>query len=218
MYDFDKEHLAKKLQFLITIYNNDLIKLKGKTKSEIKDAVDYSIKWSRAVINDLSKGTSYTFDKPKIASSLYRPFTKKFLYFSKDLNEMQYQIPHVFPNNKAIGFLQGDEQSFSVYSTDMIPNYAMFSADYGQNLPLYRYENGARRDNITDWGLQQFTKHYKTKKITKEDIFRYVYAVLHHPAYRTKYELNLKREFPRIPFYDDFFAWSERVKVCLICT
>jgi predicted helicase len=44
-------------------------------------------------------------------------------------------------------------------------------------------------------------------EITKEDIFYYTYAVLHNPAYRKKYELNLKREFPRIPFYDNFYQW-----------
>jgi predicted helicase len=46
------------------------------------------------------------------------------------------------------------------------------------------------------------------RDITKLDIFHYVYAVLHNPAYRKKYELNLKREFPRIPFYDDFWQWA----------
>nr|MCU0526963.1 DUF559 domain-containing protein [Elainella sp. Prado103] len=45
-------------------------------------------------------------------------------------------------------------------------------------------------------------------QITKLDIFHYTYAVLHHPAYRTKYELNLKREFPRLPFYADFHQWA----------
>jgi predicted helicase len=126
-----------------------------------------------------------------------------------------------------------------------------------QCLPLYRYENGERISNITDWGLEQFCKHYNfiSKKenvkrndqlenesfsdgikheypqphlkknndtnlhdsseqygkneITKEDIFYYTYAVLHNPAYRKKYELNLKREFPRLPFYKDFFKWRD---------
>ena len=78
-----------------------------------------------------------------------------------------------------------------------------------QCLPLYRYEaNGDRLDNITDWGLQQFQKHYQDDSISKEAIFYYTYAVLHYPAYRTKYELNLKREFPRLPFYDDFHKWA----------
>ena len=65
-------------------------------------------------------------------------------------------------------------------------------------------------DNITDWALAQFQAHYPrhAARITKLDIFHYVYAVLHHPAYRQKYERNLKREFPRIPFYDDFRQWA----------
>jgi len=76
-------------------------------------------------------------------------------------------------------------------------------------LPLYRYdENGNRIDNITDWGLTQFHTHYNDTTITKQDIFHYTYAVFHHPAYRTKYEINLKREFPRLPFYVDFHQWA----------
>jgi len=46
------------------------------------------------------------------------------------------------------------------------------------------------------------------REITKEDIFHYTYAVLHNPTYRKKYELNLKREFPRLPFYKDFWKWA----------
>lgn len=75
-------------------------------------------------------------------------------------------------------------------------------------LPLYRYDSeGNQIENITDWALQQFTSHYTAPNITKEDIFHYVYAVLHNPKYRQKYEINLKRDFPRIPFYTDFEKW-----------
>jgi predicted helicase len=81
-------------------------------------------------------------------------------------------------------------------------------------LPKYRYENGRAEDNVTDWALDQFQRHYKgdrTKKsreIAKDAIFHYVYGVLHDPIYREKYALNLKREFPRIPFYKDFWQWA----------
>ena len=79
-----------------------------------------------------------------------------------------------------------------------------------QSLPLYHYDSfGNPVDNITDWALQQFRAQYPAATITKQDIFHYVYAVLHHPAYREKYKQNLKREFPRIPFYDDFAQWAE---------
>ena len=83
-------------------------------------------------------------------------------------------------------------------------------------LPIYRVMPsipitiliGERVENITDWALTQFQKQYKDRKITKVDIFHYVYAVLHHPAYREKYKINLKREFPRIPFYENFWKWA----------
>jgi len=74
--------------------------------------------------------------------------------------------------------------------------------------PLYRYDKkGNRIENITNWGLNQFRTHYQDNTLTKEDIFHYTYAVLHNPAYREKYAINLKREFPRLPFYEDFPQW-----------
>jgi len=81
-------------------------------------------------------------------------------------------------------------------------------------VPLFHFPQNKRLDNITDWALDLFTTHYqsdivhRTSAIQKEDIFHYVYAVLHHPAYRSKYALNLKREFPRIPLYNNFFQWA----------
>ena len=81
-----------------------------------------------------------------------------------------------------------------------------------QHFARYRYNSeGERFDNITDWGLKQFeTRYSKDRKrpITKDAIFHYVYAVLHDPVYREKYALNLKRDFPRLPFYPDFRAWA----------
>ena len=79
-----------------------------------------------------------------------------------------------------------------------------------QCISLYRFDSdGNPVDNITNWGLKQFQEHYKNKKISKEDIFHYTYGVLHNPEYRKKYEINLKREFPRIPFYENFKQWRD---------
>lgn len=78
-------------------------------------------------------------------------------------------------------------------------------------IPRHRFSPyGERLDNITDWALDKFSSHYgKATKITKDDIFAYVYAVLHDPVYREIYALNLRREFPRIPFYRDFGTWRD---------
>jgi predicted helicase len=222
VYDFDPTQVASKVQFLIDEYNAELKRLKGKLKTRkgLEDRLAYRIKWSRAVKNDLSKSVEYKYDASSISTSLYRPFVKKSLYFSKKLNEMTYQLGAIYPDkatqNKYISVVSGGRLNFAALAGDVIPSYAIYSLDPAQCMPLYRYEKGQRLDNITDWALKQFTTHYASekgkgkvvKKITKEAIFYYCYAVLHNPAYREKYAQNLKREFPRIPFYADFWQWA----------
>ena len=89
------------------------------------------------------------------------------------------------------------------------------AVDAYQQAPRYRFVGNQQIDNITDWALHQFRDHYRThgpgteRPITKDAIFRYVYAVLHDPIYRELYALDLKREFPRIPFHTDFWRWAE---------
>jgi predicted helicase len=208
VYDEDASNIEKKVNFLIDAYNLDVTSLKGKTKDEIRESIDYSIKWTRAVKNDLSKGIIYSFDKSKIIDSLYRPFVKRKLYFSRELNEMQYQLPNMFQdNNLLICINHTSTKQFNVIATDTLPDYHL----NGDAVCISLFNSSAKSSkttNITDWGLQQYNNHYQDESISKEDIFHYVYAVLHNPAYRKKYELNLKREFPRIPFYKDFWQWA----------
>ena len=86
------------------------------------------------------------------------------------------------------------------------------SVDAHQCFPLYVYDpdGSSKRENITEWALDQFHAKYKgKKKLSKEDIFYYVYGLLHHPNYRTKFADNLKRELPHIPFASDFLAYSK---------
>jgi predicted helicase len=208
VYDDNEKHLETKVKFLIDVYNKDAAKHKGKKKSEIKEVVDYSIKWTRAVINDLANGKKYQFDKELIIESLYRPFAKRKLYFSRELNEMQYQLPHMFMGeNRLICVNHTSSKLFNVIATDRLPDYHI-NGD-AICISLYRYDDeSGRKENVTDWGRDQFVNHYKDKRIKKEDIFHYTYAVLHNPAYRKKYELNLRREFPRVPLYQDFWKWA----------
>jgi predicted helicase len=112
-------------------------------------------------------------------------------------------------SNVSISFAgKGSSKPFATIASNILSSFDLIEKT--QCLSLYRHDDkGNRHDNITDWGLAQFQTHYKNKKITKEDIFHYTYAVLHNPAYRKKYELNLKREFPRLPFYDNFSQWCK---------
>ena len=222
VYADTEDEIAEKIELFVDIYNRERKRLlpqlvKGKlTKDDVADSVDYTIKWTRAVKNDLMKAVKYEFEPNDVIDCLQRPFVKRKLYFNRHLNEVQYQMPSIFPNataeNIVIAVNVGNKP-FNVLASKYLVDLH-FNGD-SQCFPLYRYDkHGNRLDNITDWGLKRFREHYGDGSISRENIFHYTYGVLHDPAYRKKYELNLKREFPHIPFYDDFAqwaAWGERL-------
>ena len=203
VYDFSKENLENKAKFLSNEYNSFI------KNEELKT----TIKLSRDLEKKYNRNLESRFDKKLILSSIYRPFSKKQYYsekiFSDVLTQNHYDIfgSNLDKKNKLIFFNGANSSQWSPLSSDKIVD---LNCLYGgaQCLPQFRYDNeGNQHENITDWGLRQFTQYYNDEKIVKEDIFYYTYSVLHNPAYRTKYDLNLKREFPRLPFYDNFFQW-----------
>lgn len=210
VYDFDKINVEKKVAYFIKTYNEQLANLSPTNEPLDEKTLDDSIKWTRAVKKDLGAGKKYSFNSAKVLDTTYRPFVKKFLYFAKELNEMQYLMDDVFFDaNEVIAISgPGSTKPFHVLVQDHI--YSLDMLEKTQCLPLHWYdENGEKRDNITDWGLAQFVNYYSDDTITKEGIFNYTYAVLHDPAYREKYKIDLKRDFPRLPFYTDFWQWVE---------
>ncbi|MFI5186269.1 MAG: type ISP restriction/modification enzyme [Chitinophagales bacterium] len=202
VYDFSEKGLEKKLRFFINVYNQTLI---DDSFSEKK-----SIAWDSDLNNLLRRKLKIAFEKDKIISALFRPYCKKCFYFDKQLNARLYQFPNIYEIGAQNHFIcirrEGNSKPFHLLATSLVVD--LHTTGDSQCLPLYRFVDGNLEDNITEWGLQKFVEHYKDK-IAKEEIFHYVYAVLHHPTYHKKYELNLKREFPRIPFYNNFQKWAE---------
>ena len=174
------------------------------------DFVKYdSIKWSRDLKLDLVRGKYAEFAEQKIRRSLFRPFCTQFLFYDRILNEEARSFDVIFPTasaqaeNAVICVSNvGGRTPYWTLATNRIPHYAISSLDATQCFPRFIYdEDGSnRRENITDWALDQFRTHYKDNKIDKWAIFHYVYGILHHPGYREKFADNLKRELPRISF------------------
>ncbi|MGR6651196.1 type ISP restriction/modification enzyme, partial [Avibacterium paragallinarum] len=132
-----------------------------------------------------------------------------YLYFDKNFNSMTYQIPKLFPTptveNKVICVTGLSASAFSTLITNVIPDLNMMKAG-SQCFPIYLYEEDKkeqgkyqRTDAITDQGLAYFTEYYADFNIQKEDIFYYIYGLLHSEEYRQRYADNLKKQLPRIP-------------------
>ena len=223
VYDFDSEDLGKKVRAFTSSYEDTRAQLGGRAVNDSE--LGTAIKWTRDLKRQLRLDSPNIFDRDSVRQTLYRPFTDKFLYYHQSLNEMQYQLPQVFPTgevgeNKAICFQgTGARRPFAVLATDRVPDLHLFF-DGTQCLPLYRYmEDGERVSNITEWGLRGINAHYRKEfgerfeeivggeRITAEDVFAYTYAVLHDPVYRHDYAVDLLREFPRLPLYHDWDVW-----------
>ena len=224
VYDFDLDHLGEKVRGFINAYEETRAIHGG---NDVDDAaLGSEIKWTRDLKRQLRSNIANTFAESNLRETCYRPFTIKFLYYNQNLNEMQYQMPQIFPRdredpNRVICFLgSGARRPFSTLATDQVPSLAMF-IDGTQCLPLYRYTpNGQRVSNITEWGIRLINEHYRKEwgkdfdnvagedGITAEEIFAYTYAVLHDPVYRHDYAVDLLREFPRLPLYHDFDVWA----------
>ncbi len=191
--------LSNKMSFFSKFYNS----------YKLQPEYSNSIKWSRNLKQRFTKGIKEDFKDSKVSKFNYRPYSPIYFYNS-DLFIDEFGLNrNLFKKaNKAFSISgNSSSKSFQVLGIDRYTGLDFLEKT--QILPLNNYDaSGNQTDNITDWALNLFKEHYKSEdEISKEDIFHYTYAVLHNPLYRKKYELNLKREFPRIPFYPDFFKW-----------
>ena len=220
-YNFNSYTLTENIQQMMEFYNTQVLKwlvIPEKSVMSIDNFVAYDntkISWSSGLKQKLKGGQMAEFSEAKLQHSLYRPFTKSSLYFDRMMNERVREFPSIFPTSEAEAENRvicvsgvGSNKSFQSLIVDMIPSLDFLEKT--QSFPFYTYnEDGTnRQENITNWALAEFRTHYDDETITKRDIFHYNYGLLHHPDYREKYQANLKRDLPHIPFADDFWGFA----------
>lgn len=200
-YNFSKEKVAHNMQRTIDFYNQHVGR--DTTSNNPRE-----ISWTRSLRKASTSRKEAVYASEKIVTSLYRPFCKHHLYFDRMFNEVVVRIPSYFPSpsvkNEVITISgSGGRSEFQVFIADCVPDLNLMLAG-AQCFPRYRYEKEgegefARVDNITPQALAQFQEQYGDSNITGDDIFYYVYGILHAPDYRAQYANNLMRELPRIP-------------------
>jgi predicted helicase len=221
---------------MIAFYNEQrkLIENKRKNKQEIsiEDCLDIDpqkISWTRSLRNDAAKNIVHEFKASEIMPSLYRPFTKEDLYYDKPFIESPGLWSQLFIKNHCDNLVIcatriGTTKDFSLLITNHLP--CLDIVEKGQCFPLYWYEKKEkvqgglfeqsedeyiRRDAISDFILEQAKNRYGPK-VTKEDIFYYVYGILHSHDYRKTFANDLKKMLPRLPLVEkpaDFWAFSK---------
>lgn len=220
VYDPLNKCVSAKGRFQIEYFNEYLSEaVKVEVGDRYNDFFSQGIKWTRSLKRMAHAGSR--IEKAEwlpVVTSNYRPFTKRFLFarpeFIEMLNNTGECFKHGDAENPSMVFM-GDStgKPYFAFAIDRILdlNYVSPASGGSQTLPRYRYTpTGERIDNITDWALNKFIRNYgKRAGVSKDAIFHYVYACLHDPVWREIYAINLRREFPRIPFQDDFARWAK---------
>ncbi|GHQ84646.1 hypothetical protein VN1237_08360 [Helicobacter pylori] len=228
VYNFSQKILTQSVQKCIDTYNADLERFnarfreafKQRTKG-VKKADLYKhlndreittdktkIAWVQNLKTQLIKGKKLDdFSQEKISVSLYRPFNKQIFYYERELAWSFYSMKKIFPDkdaqNVVINTGAGNGKDFSALVSDCISDCSLISPN--QAYPLYYYDDlGNRHYAISGYALNLFRKHYEDISIAEEEIFYYIYAILHHKGYLEKYKNSLAKEAPRIALSEDF--------------
>ena len=236
-WNYSSKLLKKKIKETIEFYNAQCTSFKiaknKESKISIDDFVEYDhtkISWNANFKQDIERGIKYNFISENVFHGIYRPFCKQNVYFSNELNARQYQMTKIFPKRVYENIIicvsgLGSTKENSVYLSNTVTDLNCLSAGT-QCFPLYWYEKKekiqgslfdktdeeyTRHNAISDFILEQAKTRYGPKVI-KEDIFYYVYGLLHSPDYRKTFANDLKKILPRLPLVEkvaDFWAFSK---------
>lgn len=238
IYNSSESVAAKTAKATIDFYNSEVERyIESSTRAHSTLNVDdfinpdpRLISWNRADKKNIARGVGaprYRYDHDAIRVGVYRPFNKQHVYFDGQLNDMIYRLPAIFPtpetSNLGIYIVgMGSAVPFSVLALDALPNLHVTGAGSGgQFFPRYTFiqrdpdalsfEGDAhnRNDNISDRALTDYRGAYGPE-VSKDDVFYYVYGLLHSREYRAEFAADLRKMLPRIPKVasaDDFHAF-----------
>ena len=245
-YNFSRAQLLANMSATVEFYNDQRSRFAESarrrelraTEEEVDGFIDTDasrISWTRALKRDLRLDKPAALEPTRAVASLYRPFCKQWLYFDRQWNEMVYQIPALFPtpeqSNTVIAVSgKGGRLPFSVIMADAVPDLCLADASHGsQCFPRYHYSKAAdqgslfatgdgytRHDAISDRALDKYRARFGAD-VTADDVFYYVYGVLHSPEYRDRFAAELGKMIPRLPMVDAFaeFAAAGRALAAL---
>lgn len=236
VYNFSLESLKNNMSKTIDFYNSETQRNKksnaAKLKVESFVAKDKKlISWSSNLFSFAKRGILSSFDKSKVKTAIYRPFTKCGLYYCSMFITRPSRWDSVLPTlnhpNVFLTVTGSGANQFSVFISNTIVDFNFTTPT--QCIPMFTYENTDRGEGsdlldperkpdkqgyikweaITDFAIQIFQKSYDDNKLNKEDIFYYIYALLHSPTYKERYQNDLKKMLPRIPIAKDFWSFSK---------
>jgi predicted helicase len=234
-YDSSLKKLITRTKSSIDFFNKEVDRISKVKEAEREQSINTSssaFKWCQQTINDALRGKKMSFNERALRKAIFRPFFSQWVYFDNRLNWSRYLTPWFYPNPEVVNRVivisgSGGRNDFTCTMCDVIPSVHLTDIDGSQCFPLFIYRDeenpinkdadlfsaplrpkSTRQDGITDGGLKHFQDAYPGKGISKEDLFYYVYGLLHSSDYRARYADTLRKELPRIPRVKDYAAFA----------
>lgn len=227
VYNFSKEVLERNVSSMISFYNHQVKRLDD--SNFCLNINPQLISWTRGLLKNLQRRVLIKEDMSCYSVGLYRPYTKQDIYYNRYMNEYFKEKFYPTARHKNLAIIVpgvGGRKDFNCIIVNILPD--LYMQDGGQCFPLYYYEKAdsgkqgnlleigqtteagyVRKEAVTDAGLELFRSHYEDDSINKEDVFYYVYGILHSSKYREDYAADLKKMLPRVPLAPDFWAFSK---------
>ncbi|HDR7260258.1 TPA: DEAD/DEAH box helicase [Bacillus paranthracis] len=207
VYGFNKDKVVSNVSKMVSNFNSEVKRLENVTDPKEKFAAankDKSfIKWAENLKKALYRSGKLSFNEENIVKSMYRPFTKKWFMYDEKLISRSRKFKEMLGSDRRMIVLtgQGVKKQFSAFVTNKIPDYHVIN-----NGQVFLIEDASTQGGLfsnTGSLSGEFNniseKVAKDYNLSKEDLFYYVYAMLHHKEYLAKYENDLKKAVPRIP-------------------
>ncbi|MET4060153.1 putative helicase [Arthrobacter sp. UYP6] len=230
VYNTSETKLRSNVESMVNFYNSEVDRYVREGSGQQMDTFINSdptkMSWNRADKVQIKRGRKYTAAEEGYRTSLYRPFNRQHVQFNRKLNDMVYKLQEIFPTAETenFGFYVvggGNDKPFSSLMVSELPDLSFWGSGQGQFFARYTYvtpvpgddlfaelatspkDSGPQRiDNITNEALADYSEAYGPA-VTKDDIFYYVYGVLHSPEYREQFASDLKKMLPRVPKVPD---------------
>ncbi|HFI0332546.1 TPA: DEAD/DEAH box helicase [Streptococcus suis] len=201
VYGFSKSEVINKSEKLINNYNNELKRVSNYSKKvqvEKLNRDESFIKWTENLEKKLYKGEVIKFSSDKLVSVMYRPFTKKYLYYDKSVMERPRSFYEKFGDENIIIFTsgRGSTRDFSVLTSKYFPDINAMSAGAQT---FMRYDNEVDETALFQSNDNMNSAFAEKLGLSLDDTFAYVYGLLNSRDYQEKYANDLKKDLARIP-------------------
>ena len=193
---FNNKATLSKARTLITNYNSEVERLSKSATIDINRNESF-VKWTRKLEQLLDKCKLIEFDEQNLIPIMYRPFTKKWIYYQNEVVESPGQWYKKFgESNKVIVTTgRGASRDFSALVSTQIPNLDLQEKGQG----FMRYDNEVDELSLFQNNDNMNQEFADKLGLNLDDTFAYVYGLLNSKEYQEKYANDLKKDFARIP-------------------